>query len=228
MKICVIGTGMVGQTVSSKLSSLGHDVEMATRNSQETANRDTVNQMTGYSFKQWKEEHPKINLINYSEVSNDNELFINATGGMVSIEALNLVGVEKMHSKTLIDISNPLDFSNGMPPTLSVCNDDSLGERIQAEFPSVRVVKSLNTMTTMIMMNPKMIDGDHNVFMSSNFDDAKEEVRSLLLQIGWKGNSIIDLGDISTARGAEMLLPLWLRLWGALGTAEFNFHIAKN
>ena len=114
-----------------------------------------------------------------------------------------------------------------MPPTLSVCNTDSLGEQIQARFPEVKVVKSLNTMNTYIMMHPETIPGDHTVFVSGNDNEAKKSVSDLLKNIGWKADNIIDLGDISTARGTEMLLPVWLRLWGALGNANFNFHIQR-
>jgi predicted dinucleotide-binding enzyme len=124
-----------------------------------------------------------------------------------------------------MDISNPLDFSRGMPPTLFVCNDDSLGEQIQREFPQTMVVKTLNTLTASLMVNPGLLaDGDHTVFVSGNDQAAKSQVSKWLAEwFGWK--HILDLGDITTARGVEMYLPLWLRLWGALGTGMLNIKV---
>lgn len=132
--------------------------------------------------------------------------------GSGSIDALNAVGKEKLNGKIILDIANPLDFSQGMPPSLLICNTDSLGEKIQREFPESKVVKGLNTMNCYLMMSPSLVPGDHNVFISGNDDEAKKEVESLLISIGWKKSNIIDLGDISTTRGTEMLLPIWLRL----------------
>ena len=128
----------------------------------------------------------------------------------------------------MIDIANPLDFSQGMPPSLNPANTDSLGEQIQKRFPEVKVVKTLNTMNAYLMVNPSMVKGEHNVFVCGNDSNSKERTKEILQSFGWKDNQVIDLGDISNSRGTEMLLPIWLRLWNALGTAEFNFHIQKN
>ena len=128
----------------------------------------------------------------------------------------------------MIDISNPLDFSNGFPPSLTVCNTVSLAEQIQAAYPELKVVKTLNTMTNPIMVNPDLLDGDHVVFVSGNDEPAKEKVTDVLRSFGWKDKNIIDLGDLSTARGTEMLLPLWVRLYGKWQTAMFNFAINRS
>lgn len=227
MKITVLGTGVVGQTVASKLLELGHTVTMGTRNPEDTKQRTAPNQMTGKSFSQWYKDHETILLKSLSEATRDAELAINATSGQASLEVLEKIGQKNLGGKILLDIANPLDFTQGMPPSLSVCNTDSLGEQIQAKFPTVKVVKSLNTMNTFIMMHPESIPGDHCVFVSGNDRNAKKTVSDLLKSIGWKQENIIDLGDISTARGTEMLLPIWLRLWSALGHANFNFHIQQ-
>lgn len=226
MNIAVIGTGMVGQTIASKLKALGHELSMGTRDVNETLKRTNKNQMTGQSFADWKNANPEIGLYNYADLKT-NDVFVNATSGGASIEALNAVGKEKMQGKIILDIANPLDFSNGMPPSLSICNTDSLAEHIQKAFPESHVVKSLNTMNCFIMMNPSIVPGEHNVFLSGNDNDAKKKISSLLKEIGWTASMIIDLGDITTARGTEMLLPIWLRLWGVVGNPNFNFHIAK-
>ncbi|MFO0399000.1 MAG: NADPH-dependent F420 reductase, partial [Sphingobacteriia bacterium] len=120
-----------------------------------------------------------------------------------------------------------LDFSQGMPPSLNPTNTDSLGEQIQRAFPDARVVKTLNTMNARIMVTPTIVKGPHNVFVCGNDAAARDSVKDLLKSFGWQADQILDLGDITAARGTEMLLPVWLRLWGTLGTADFNFHIQQ-
>lgn len=227
MNITVLGTGMVGQTIASKLLDLGHQVTMGTRKPEETVERSEPNQMTGLSFKDWYLNHQAVSIKRFPESTQNADLIVNATSGRASIDALKQVGIENLNGKVLLDIANPLDFSNGMPPSLFVSNTDSLGEQIQKEYPSLKVVKSLNTMNTYIMMHPDSIAGRHNVFVSGNDQEAKDLVKKLLESIGWKTEDILDLGDISTARGTEMLLPIWLRLWGTIGHANFNFYIQQ-
>jgi predicted dinucleotide-binding enzyme len=146
---------------------------------------------------------------------------------MGSLAALELAGSNNLAGKILIDIANPLDFSKGMPPSLSISNTDSLGEQIQKAFPKTKVVKALNTLSAPLMVNPGLLaDGDHHIFICGDDAEAKSQVTASLQEwFGWK--NIIDLGDITTARGTEMLLPVWIRLWGALGTPMFNFKIVQ-
>ncbi|MEM6299988.1 MAG: NADP oxidoreductase, partial [Bacteroidota bacterium] len=150
------------------------------------------------------------------------------TGGMVSIAALEMAGEEYLNGKLLIDIANPLDFSNGMPPSLNPVNTDSLGEQIQKRFPEAKVVKALNTMNARLMVEPSLVQGDHNVFICGNDEAAKNQTTEILKSFGWSESQILDLGDITNSRGTEMLLPIWLRVWSAIGTADFNFHIQRN
>jgi predicted dinucleotide-binding enzyme len=173
------------------------------------------------------EQNPGVKLATYAGAAAQAECIINATNGMGSIEALRLAGEANLNGKILMDISNPLDFSRGMPPTLSVCNTDSLGEQIQTAFPGVKVVKTLNTVTASLMVDPRQLaGGEHHIFVSGNDAQTKAQVTQFLSDwFGWK--HIIDLGDITTARGAEMYLPLWLRLWGALGSGMLNIYIVK-
>jgi len=153
------------------------------------------------------------------------EIIFNCTQGQVSLEVLQIAGRENLQGKILIDIANPLDFSKGMPPSLSVCNTDSLGEVIQRQFTDVKVVKTLNTMNCQLMVNPGLLADSGNVFICGNNAEAKAEVDLLLRSFGWE--KIIDLGDISAARGTEQLLPVWIRLMGTLATPMFNFSIVK-
>jgi predicted dinucleotide-binding enzyme len=145
---------------------------------------------------------------------------------MASLKVLAEAGTANLSGKILMDVANPLDLSRGFPPSLNPVNTDSLAEEIQRAFPEAKVVKTLNTMTNSVMVDPgRVAGGDHTVFVSGNDAGAKTAVTEILTALGHK--DVLDLGDITTARGAEMVLPLWLRVWGALGTGEFNFKIAR-
>ncbi len=215
MKIGVLGTGVVGEAIGSKLAQVGHAVKMGSR----TANNDKAAawvKQTGRNASQGT----------FADAAAFGEILFNCTSGKASLDALQMAGAGNLKGKVLIDIANPLDFSRGMPPSLLVCNTDSLGEQIQRAFPEVKVVKSLNTMNCNLMVNPGLLAEDHAVFVSGNDAEAKATVTALLKEgFGWK--SVIDLGDISTARGVEMVLPLWVSLMGKVGTPMFNFRIVR-
>lgn len=217
MKIAVLGTGNVGETIGSKLVSLGHEVMMGSR---------TIDNEKALNF---VEKHDgKATAGTFSEACAWGELIVNCTAGVASLDALRLGGASNLAGKVLLDLANPLDFSNGMPPSLSVVNTTSLGEAIQETFPEAKVVKSLNTMWCGLMVNPGLVNhGDHQVFVCGNDAEAKKVVTQLLQEIGWSSNNILDLGDITAARGTEMYLPLWLRIWGAIGTGTFNIKIVS-
>jgi predicted dinucleotide-binding enzyme len=226
MRIAVLGTGMVGQAVAARLDELGHDVTVGTRDPETTRGRTEPDGMGNPGVGTWVEQHPSIGLATFADAARDAELVVNATNGSVSLEVLEAAGADHLAGKVLVDIANPLDFSAGMPPTLFVKDTDSLGEQIQRSFPDTHVVKTLNTMNAHLMVHPgTLADGDHSVFVSGNDDVAKKTVAELLTSMGH--TDVIDLGDISTARGTEMLLPVWLRLWGTLGTPAFNFKIVR-
>jgi predicted dinucleotide-binding enzyme len=224
MKIGIIGSGVVGQTLGAKLVERGEDVVLGTRSP------GSVNDKRGFgqSLDGWlKATGGKARVGTFADAAAHGEIVINATSGTVSLEALSLAGEQNLRGKILIDVSNPLDFSKGMPPTMTVCNTDSTGEQIQRAFPEAKVVKTLNTTNVNVMVDPAAVaGGDHDLFVSGNDAVAKARVTELLRQwFGWR--TVIDLGDITTARGAEMILPIWLRLWGALGSPAFNFKIAR-
>lgn len=226
MKIGVMGTGMVGQTIGAKLIEVGHDVMHGTRDVAETLERTKPDSMGTQPFAHWMQQHPGSKLETFREAAAHGEIVINATSGVASLAALDYSGKENLEGKILIDIANPLDFSEGFPPTLTVCNTDSLGEQIQRDFPKTKVVKALNTMNHKVMVNPKLVPGDHTVFICGNDAHAKSKVSAYLTDwFGWKKENIIDLGDITNARGAEMVLPIWVRLLGVLQNPMFNFHV---
>ena len=214
MRIGILGTGTVGQTLGTRLVQLGHDVKLGSRTG---TNEKAAKWVTGAG------EHATHGT--FADAAVFGEMVFNCTGGMVSLAALNDAGAENLKNKVVVDVSNPLDFSRGFPPTLTVCNTDSVAEQIQRAFPDAKVVKALNTMTAPLMVNPAAVPGDHDLFLCGNDADAKARVTELLRSFGWRG--ILDLGDITAARGMEMILPIWLRLMGTFQTPMFNFHIAR-
>lgn len=226
MKIAVLGTGMVGRTIAGALAGLGHDVVIGTRDPQATLARTEPDMMGTGPFAQWHAANTGVGVAAFADAAAGAELIVNATNGGGSLAALSAAGTENLAGKVIMDISNPLDFSQGMPPSLNPVNTDSLGEQIQRTFPEAKVVKTLNTMTASVMVDPaRVAGGEHSVFVSGNDADAKAAVTDILKGFGHR--DVIDLGDITSARGAEMILPIWLRIWGALATGEFNFKIAR-
>jgi 8-hydroxy-5-deazaflavin:NADPH oxidoreductase len=215
MKIGILGTGMVGNAIGTKLVKIGHDVMMGSR---------TADNMKG---SEWvKENGVRASQGTFADAAASGELLFNCTHGMASLEVMKQSGAQNLNGKILIDTANALDFSKGMPPSLAVCNTDSLGEQIQRAYPEVKVVKALNTVNCNLMVNPSLVKGDHDLFICGNDAAAKAKVVDILKNwFGWK--SVIDLGDITAARATEMLLPIWVRLMGLYQSPNFNFKIVK-
>jgi 8-hydroxy-5-deazaflavin:NADPH oxidoreductase len=199
MRIGMLGTGVVGQTLEGKLRELGHDVKVGSRDPARS----------------------------FEAAAAHGELIVNATAGGASLNALRMAGADNLAGKVLVDVSNPLDFSQGFPPSLTVCNTDSVAEQIQREFPDARVVKSLNTVNANVMVEPGLVPGDHNIFVAGDDDGAKADVRALLESFGWPADRVIDLGGVDGARALEMYLPLWLRLFQAAGTPHVNIQLMR-
>ncbi len=226
MRIAVLGTGMVGQALAQRLAELGNGVTVGTRDVATAMSRQQPDGMGNAGFGTWAREHPQVAVASLADAASGADVVINATSGGNSLSALEGAGEANLTGKVLIDVANPLDFSGGMPPTLLVKDTDSLGEQIQRAFPGVRVVKALNTMNASVMVHPEMVaDGDHTVFICGNDDAAKALTIALLTELGH--TDILDLGDITSARGVEMLLPLWLRVMGAVGTPAFQFKVVR-
>ncbi|TGN66461.1 NADP oxidoreductase [Nocardioides eburneiflavus] len=211
MHIAVLGTGTVGRTIAPRLAELGHVVRLGTRDPAATQVRE------GWS------ELPGVELLTFAEATAGADLVVHAGNGASALDLLAQAG--DLTGVVLLDISNPLDFSAGFPPTLSVKDTDSLGEQVQRAFPDARVVKSLNTLTADLMAHPDRLPEPTSVFVSGDDADAKRLVAGVLAELGHR--DVIDLGGIETARGVEMWLPLWLRLMGSLGTAEFNIKVVR-
>lgn len=212
--IAVLGTGIVGRALGTKLVELGHRVVMGSRtagNEKAVAWAAGAGELAGEG--------------SFEDAAADAAMVVNATSGVASMAALTSAGAANLAGKVLIDVANPLDFSRGMPPRLDPCNDDSLGERIQRAFPEARVVKTLNTVNCDVMVDPGRLPGPTTMFVCGDDGAAKDEVRALLRTFGWPADDLMDLGDIAAARGMEMYLPMWLRLLGATGTVHLNIRV---
>ncbi len=228
MKIAILGTGMVGQTLAVALAAKEHEVMIGTRDVVKSLASTEPNGYGMPSFGVWHKDHSALRVGTFAEAAAFGEVIVNASGGGVSLDMLNQAKAGSVGNKVLIDVANDLDFSKGMPP-MSRSNDVAgagLAEKIQTVYPNLRVVKTLNTMTAFVMVSPGLVaGGDSTVFMSGNDTNAKKTVQSILQSFGWK--DIIDLGDITSSRAVEMLMPVWLRTWGVMGQTPFNFKIAR-
>ena len=217
MKIGILGTGMVGKTLGTKLVKGGHQVMLGSRTADSDAGQEWLRSVGG-----------KAQCGTFADTARVGEIILDCTNGANALAALEQAGAANLRGKILVQVGNPLDFSKGMPPSLTVCNTDSLGEQTQRTFPETRVVKALNTVNCDIMVEPSRVPGEHELFICGNDEAGKREVTARLTEwFGWKPGSIIDLGDITHARGTEMFLALWIRLYGRLGTPHFNIHVAK-
>ena len=206
MKIGVLGTGMVGNAIASKLVALGHEVMMGSRTSDNPKARTWA-----------KTVGPKGRVGIFAETSAFGELVFNCTQGTGSLAALQAAGTANLDGKIIVDVANVLTAEG---PGL-----ESLGEQIQKAFPHAKVVKTLNTINCDLMVAPDRLPGSHTVFLSGNDTGAKKRIRELLESFGWKDT--IDLGDISTARATEGYMPLWMSLWKQLGTLTFNINVVR-
>jgi hypothetical protein len=220
MKVAVLGTGMVGRALATKLVELGHDVRMGSRSTMSESAIAWVEEAAGLAGGAAGEG-------TFFDAAQSGELVVNATAGASSIEALEAAGEQNLAGKVLVDVANPIAPGSGMPPALAFCNTESLGERIQERFPDARVVKTLNTVNAAVMVDPGSVPGPHNVFLGGDDEGAKTTARGLLEDFGWPAGDIIDLGDITSARGTEMYLALWLRLYGAVDSPTFNVEVKR-
>ena len=216
MHVGVIGTGVVGQVVGGKLVSLGHEVMMGSRRA---GNEKAVAWAAAAG--------ERASQGSFADAAAFGELLINATAGMVSLEALRAAGAANLAGKVLIDISNPLDFSAGFPPAVVLPDEGSVGQQLQSAFPDALVVKALNTVSNPVMVDPELLDGSHLIFVCGDDAGAKTTATELLRSFGWPAGDIVDLGDISASRAVETYLELWVRLFGALGTNTFNIRLVR-
>ncbi|MEM7800553.1 MAG: NAD(P)-binding domain-containing protein [Chloroflexota bacterium] len=216
MNISVLGTGMVGQALASKLVALGHQVMLGSRSAQNEKGLD------------WQKRNGEsASLGTFSDAARLGDIVIFAVKGDKVLEVAQQAGPEALANKVVVDVTNPLDFSQGMPPILipAFSNTTSMAEELQKQLPRSRVVKTLNTMNCEVMVDPGRVPGQHDVFVSGDDLAAKEAVVAILRSFGW--SDPIDLGALRTARATEGMMPFWLSLWGVVGHADFNYRIVR-
>jgi predicted dinucleotide-binding enzyme len=213
MKIGILGTGMVGEALGTKFVQLGHEVKMGSR----TADNEGAAKWVAATG-------AKASQGTFSDSAKFGDMAFICLKGAVFLDVAKTFEANALTDKVLVDVSNPLDFSRGMPPSLSICNTNSLGEEVQKAVPSAKVVKTLNIVNCDVMVDPAK-GGNPTMLVCGNDAEAKKKVTALLQTMGWR--DVIDLGDISKSRGTEMLLPLWLNLFGSFGNPNFGFKVVR-
>lgn len=215
MQIGVLGSGVTGQTIGSKLIQLGHEVMLGSR---DEANPSSV---------AWARDAGQHALYGtFMNAAAFGEIIFNCTMGMYTLDALDMAGATNLNGKILIDTSNPIDRTTDRW-TLTVCNTDSLGEQIQRAYPEAKVVKTLNTVNANVMVDPAKLLERTDVFVSGDDIEAKATVVKILRDwFGWK--QIIDLGGIESARSVEMYVLLWHSLRNAISSQRFNIKVVTS
>jgi 8-hydroxy-5-deazaflavin:NADPH oxidoreductase len=225
MKIGILGTGSVGRAFAGRLNAMEHEVTIGTRNVEDTLSKTGEGTLADFLG-----NNPRIKLSSFSDTARTSEISFLVTKGAATLDVIKMTGADNLRDKILVDVTNPLDFSKGMPPSLipELSNTNSLGEEIQKQLPQTKVVKTLNTMWNGLMINPSIVnDGNHVNYICGNDGQAKTKVKALLFEMGWKPECVVDLGDITGARATEATLPIWLRVYGARKSGAFNFNIVS-
>jgi len=220
MNIGVLGTGVVGQTIATALTEKGHNVRMGSR----SANNEKAAEWV-------KKSNNHATQGDFNDAASFGEIVFLCLNGNHAIDVVRSIDAENVAGKIIIDVTNPLDFSKGMPPRLieGLNNSTSLGEEIQNAWPGARVVKTFNTVNCDVMVNPKLINnGDHTLFICGDDADAKNKVKHFLVDtFGWRPESLLDLGGIVASRGTEAYVPFWVMMMQATGSPMFNVKVVK-
>lgn len=228
MKFAVLGTGMVGRSLSVKLIELGYEVVIGTRNVEETLAVEQPDHYGNRPFRAWQAEHPKIILQTFAEAAQSADRLIVCTPGLFTKGVLEKAGFNNVNGKLLIDVTNGLDFrDDDIHPALNPVNTDSIAEQLQRAYPDAKVIKAVNTVDHELMVNPTLMEGNHTAFLCGDDEEAKSTVKNLLQRFGWKSDQLIDLGGIIEARAMEMYAILWWRLFMVFGTPKVNVEIRR-
>lgn len=225
MKIGILGTGGVGRTLAAKFSEMGHEVRIGTRNVEDTLARTAPDGMGSPPFKDWHSQNAKVKLVIFSEAASFGEMIFLATFGDKTSAAIEMAGKQNFNDKVVVDTTNPLDFSQGVPPKFTVTLGNSLGEQIQKQIPNAKVVKAFNTIGAHIMVNPKREEGSPDLFIAGNDDNAKKKLANLAEQMGWQ--SVVDLGDISQSFWLEANAMLWINYGFKYNSWTHAFKLLK-
>jgi predicted dinucleotide-binding enzyme len=201
MKVGVLGSGEVGGAIGRKLAALGHDVMVSAR--QPDAKR------AGFAG------IANLTVGSFAEAAAHGNWVINALPGEPALDVLKICAID---GKILVDLGN---YSSAVDQPIAV----PLGEAIQRAFPKTRLVKTLNSVSAHLMVDPGRLKGHHQVFIAANDAVANAEVTALLRDFGWA--EIIDLGDLGACRAMEQLIPLWMALEATFGGPNFNLAVVR-
>ena len=196
MRVGILGTGDVGKALGKGFIALGHDVKMGSR--------DAKNEK---ALAWARELGAKASVGTFADAASFGEIVVLATLGVANESALKLAGPEKLRGKVVIDTTNPLEFSAGVPPKLAVTGNDSGGEHVQRLLPDAHVVKAFNTVGNAFMFRPNFPGGPPDMFFCGNNDDAKKKVAAILKDFGW---GVVDVGGIESSRYLEAMCMVWV------------------
>lgn len=215
MKIGILGSGDVGRSLGSGFAKKGYEVTIGTRDPKKAELRKWLQANDGHA-----------SVGTFAEAAARGDIVILATHGEATESVLDQVGSKPFDGKIVIDATNPLDFSQGMPPGMFVGTTDSLGERVQRKLPKAKVVKCFNSVNHGMMTNPQMREGIPDMLICGNDKAAKRQVAKLLKEFGW--GDPIDVGGIDGARWLEAWVALWVRVANELGSWNVALKILRN
>ncbi len=211
-RVGVLGSGEVGRRLAAGFRSRGHDVMIGSRDPGKPELREWLSG-----------DGAGIQAGTFAQAAAHGELLVLAVLGNAAEEAIADAGADNFSGKVVIDAMNPLDFSGGFPPKLSVTGEDSLGERVQRALPDANVVKAFNTIGSPYFVNPKFSAGDPTMLIAGDDERAKRTVGDVLADLGW--SDTVDIGGIEGSRELEAICIAWVKIGGARGSWDHGFKL---
>jgi 8-hydroxy-5-deazaflavin:NADPH oxidoreductase len=212
MRVGVLGSGEVGRCLAAGFSGRGHEVMIGSR---DPAKAELREWLAG--------DGSGIEVRTFAETAAHGELLVLAVLGNAAEEAIADAGPDNFKGKIVIDAMNPLDFSGGFPPKLSIAGEDSLGERVQRALPGARVVKAFNTIGNPYFVDPSFSEGQPTMLIAGDDQSAKDTVRDVLTDFGW--SNTVDIGGIEGSRELEAICIVWVKIGGARGAWDHGFKL---
>lgn len=211
-RVGVLGTGEVGRRLAAGFKDRGYQVMIGSRDSGKSELRDWLSA-----------DGRGIEVGTFAEAGAYGEVIVLAVLGAAAEEVIAEAGAQKFTGKVVIDAMNPLDFSGGFPPKLSISGDDSLGERVQRALPDAKVVKAFNTIGNPYFVDPSFSEGKPTMLIAGDDEGAKGTVSDVLKDFGW--SDIIDIGGIEGSRELEAICIVWVKIGGARGAWDHGFKL---
>jgi 8-hydroxy-5-deazaflavin:NADPH oxidoreductase len=211
-QVGVLGSGEVGRRLAAGFRSRGHDVMIGSRDPGKPELREWLSG-----------DGAGIQGGTFAQAAAHGELLVLAVLGDAAEQVIVDAGPGNFSGKVVIDAMNPLDFSAGFPPKLSIAGEDSLGERVQRTLPDAKVVKAFNTIGNPYFVDPAFSEGPPTMLIAGNDDDAKRTVGDVLADFGWPPP--VDIGGIEGSRELEAICIAWVKIGGARGSWDHGFKL---